>query len=103
MVENFFPPGAGYYSETAAVAAQNTFTDGVVVAPNSVFAVSVSGTFVGTVTLQRSWDAGVTWHDVDEWTAPTEKNVTSVGNCQWRIGIKTGEYTSGTANVRISQ
>jgi len=67
------------------------------------FNLSISGTWAGTVTLQRSFD-GQTWQDVETFTANAER----VGddpekNINYRVGFKTGEYTSGTASVRISQ
>ena len=71
--------------------------------PAPTFNVSISGTWEGTVTLQRSFD-GQTWQDVETFTANAER----VGddpekNINYRVGFKTGEYTSGAAVVRISQ
>ena len=68
------------------------------------FNVSLTGSFVGTVTLQRSFDRGTSWVDTAEtWTAIAEKVITS---CEegvlYRLGIKTGGYTSGTAFCRLS-
>jgi len=68
------------------------------------FNISISGSpWVGTVTLQRSFD-GQNWLDVEAFTANTER----VGDdpeksTYYRLGFKTGEYSSGTATVRISQ
>jgi len=49
-------------------------------------------------------DIAATWQDVETFTANAER----VGddpekNINYRVGFKTGEYTSGTASVRISQ
>lgn len=88
---------------SASLTAQNTFT-----APLKVLGeanVWISGTWAGTLTLQASHDNGGTWHDVEP---PYTANLLDVvyepevGVC-CRIGFKTGQYTSGTAVVRISQ
>lgn len=80
--------------------AQNTFTPAVYKSDGQGVAVSVSGTFVATVVVQRSKD-GNTWSDVDSVTAPTEKDAQSVTAYYWRAGVKTGGYTSGTAVVNV--
>lgn len=87
---------------TKDVNAENTFSDGLYVVGD--FNLSISGTFVGTVTVQRSFDQGATWRDVDTFTAPIE----TAGSdpepvVVYRAGIKTGEYTSGTASIRIGR
>lgn len=91
-------------SVTAAVVAQNTFTEQAEFDPSRPFNLSVTGTWAGTVVLQRSYDDGSTWGDVDSYTANAEKLIetTEVG-ILWRLGIKTGGYTSGTAVCRLSQ
>lgn len=67
-----------------------------------IFDIDISGTWAGTVTLQRSVGEEGSWVDVDNmtWTG----NVNTTYNDQldnqiiyYRIGIKAGEYTSGTA------
>lgn len=83
-----------------SITAQNSFTDAVQLA--GWFNVSISGTFSATVTVQRSTDNS-TWRDVDTWTAPAE-DVGMEPEVMWyRIGVKTGEFTSGTAVVRLGQ
>jgi hypothetical protein len=68
------------------------------------FNVTVSGTFVATVTLQRSYDGGATWHDRKVYTSAADEVLeeTEYG-VLYRIGIKTGEFTSGSVDVRIGQ
>ena len=93
-------------SSAASLTAQNTWnnSDGIEVDPRRPFNVSVSGTFSATVTLQRSFDAGLTWLDVWTTTEAAEELVDSVGSAVlWRLGVKTGGFTSGTAAVRIYQ
>jgi hypothetical protein len=82
------------------ITAQNTFTPAVLIQGGDAFDVTVSGTFVATVTLQRSKD-NVTWRDVESFTAPAQKS--GLAGTAWyhRVGIKTGDFTSGTAVVDI--
>ena len=81
---------------SASLTAENTFTDWLWVHDEADL--SVSGTWVGTLTLQRTFDGGTTVKDVVAYTANTEK-VIQAGNksTQYRIGFKTGGFTSGTA------
>ena len=88
--------------QALAISAQNTFTAPVVLLGG--FSLSISGTWAGTVTIQRSFDEGSTWLDVQTYTANIEDTGSEPrGNTVYRVGIKTGNYTSGTANVRIGQ
>lgn len=85
-----------------AITAENTFSDGLYI--EGAFNFSISGTFVATVTVQRSFDQGSTWRDVDTFTAPIE----TYGNdpepvVVYRAGVKTGDFTSGTVNIRIGR
>ncbi|KKN52666.1 hypothetical protein LCGC14_0610600 [marine sediment metagenome] len=92
---------------TADIIAQNTFTDALVNI-NSVrgratatrVSISVSGTFGATVTLQRRLD-GTNWRDVSNWTTTTEESYIVDQRVDLRIGVKTGNFTSGTAVVRL--
>ena len=84
------------------ISAQNTFSDGIYT--EGGFNLSISGTFVATVTVQRSFDAGSTWRDVDTFTAPIETyGVDPEPVVVYRAGVKTGEYTSGTVSIRIGR
>lgn len=88
--------------QTASLIAQNTYTTKMEVSRKE-FNLSVSGIWVGTLTLQRSFDGGVTWLDVETYTSNVQKVGTEPEHkvC-YRIGFKAGEYTSGTAVVRLS-
>jgi hypothetical protein len=83
-----------------SIAAANTFTPAKQVQGH--ISISISGTFVATVTVQRSKD-NVTWHDVDSWNAPTQSVGFDPELMYYRIGIKTEQYTSGTAVVRFGK
>ena len=87
-----------FTSTTAALDGADQYTDSIrVVGP---IALSISGTFVGTVTVQRSQD-DATWFDVEAFTAATEKVGNEAVLYYYRVGIKAGEYTSGTATVSL--
>jgi hypothetical protein len=61
---------------------------------------SIEGTFEGTLTLQRSFDDGSTWKDVDTFSAQFESYFYEPRpDVLYRLGFKTGDYTSGTATV----
>jgi hypothetical protein len=85
--------------------ADGTWTDWVEFDWRKPFNLSISGTFDGVVTLQRSLDDGVTWFDVYTLSdANVETMVDTVeAGVLWRAGQKNGERTSGTAVIRISQ
>jgi hypothetical protein len=67
---------------------------------------AVWGTFDGTITLQaRSSAEAEGWIDIATLTGPTDKpglEFNAAKNRQWRIGFKSGEYTSGTATVDVT-
>lgn len=84
---------------TATITAQNTWTDPIRVA--GWFSVSISGTFAATVTVQRSVD-GTTWRDVNTFTAPFEGTGIEPDVMFYRVGVKTGQFTSGSIDLRLS-
>lgn len=93
-----------------SVSALASQTRGTPVQIRGAYNFSISGVFVGTVRLERSFDGGGTWIPVSKdssgadasYTAPCgvtgfepEDGVLYSANCT--------AYTSGTANCRISQ
>ena len=84
---------------SVAAGAQNTWSPAIKLVGS--FNLSISGTFVGTVTVQRS-DDGTTWRDTDTWTAVSEDVGYDPVLNYYRVGIATGNYTSGTANAFLN-
>lgn len=82
------------------VTAQNSFTDSVQI--SGWFNLSISGTFVASVFVQRSIDNS-TWLDVDSFTAPTEQVGMEPEVVWYRVGVKTGGFTSGSVVIRVGQ
>lgn len=94
---------------TASVTAQDTFTDPVRVSGvggQRTLAILVSGTFSATVTLQYSIGEPGTWIDTTTtYTAGISTSFTDELDNQiiyYRIGVKSGAYTSGTANLTLT-
>ena len=89
---------------TASLTAENTFSNPIGRAdsvPGDI-GIGVAGTFVGTLTVQRSLDGGVTWGDTATTaTAPAQLSVTPVPGALYRCGFKTGAFTSGTATLQL--
>jgi len=87
---------------TASIAAQNTFTSAIEasgVGEQRRFAITLTGTWVATVFLQRSVGVVGNWVDVTSFTANTATTYNDSLDNQlvfYRLGIKTGGYTSGT-------
>jgi len=89
---------------TRTITASSQFTDPVKL--SGYFNLSVSGTWTGTLTVQRSWDLGNTWLDVDTFTANTEEYGLEPEHTNvvlYRIGAKVDALSSGSAILRISQ
>lgn len=90
----------------ADITAQNTFTDPIVVGEGQYIDVAVAGTFTATVTVQRrrsDYNANA-WNDMPTaYTSATQVTLGPIGtNWEYRIGVKTGNFTSGTAIVALA-
>ena len=95
---------------TASVTAENSFTNAIRVegvGTQRAFTVNIAGTWVATVTLQRSSvsDTGP-WTDVSSWTVnQTNVSINDGFDNQiiwYRIGVKTGGFTSGTVSLSLN-
>ena len=93
---------------SSAIAAQNTFTNGirvVGVGESRRFLITITGTWTATVTLQRSVGVTGNWEDVQTYTTNQDATFDDGLDNQvifYRIGIKTGNYTSGTATCTLN-
>ncbi len=101
---------------TAAIEAENNFTSGLLAMyanagylkmstlSSGYLNLSISGSFDATVTLQRQFGDDSGWFDVSSFTAPIEKSLNDYEeDVMYRVGVKTGDYVSGTVNVRLSK
>ncbi|MHB0965500.1 MAG: phage tail protein [Bellilinea sp.] len=94
---------------TASVTAQNQFTSAIEVTGTTTqrpFTIIRSGAWVATVTLQRSFDTSTgPWTDVTTYTTnATISFDDALANqiAYYRIGVKTGDYTSGTVGLELN-
>lgn len=70
-----------------------------------IFSINITGTWAGTLTLQRSVDEEGSWEDVESYTTTTSKDYDDgLDNqiCYYRIGFKPSAYTSGSAVILIT-
>jgi hypothetical protein len=87
------------------ITAENQFTDALIMprpayGDSARFNVSVAATAISaTVTLQRMFPGDSAWRDVKTYTAAVEETVEEAGGVHYRIGVKTGGFTSATALV----
>ena len=84
----------------AELGAADTWSDSIQV-PAGKFNFSIWGTFSATVTVQRTFNLGTTWLDVEDFISTGEYWATEGEGSTYRVGIKAGAYTSGTATIRI--
>lgn len=94
-------------SVTGTLTAENTYTDPIRVTgvtTGRIFQVTRSGTWVGTLTLQRSIGEVGSWEDVETYTTnDTVSYDDDLDNSivYYRIGFNTGDFTSGSADVAL--
>lgn len=93
--------------KTKTITAENQWTGALDLI--GFFNYSAQGTFVATVTLQRSFDDGSTWEDVDSNDSafslsgfePLAPFKFSKPHVKYRLGVKTGDFTSGSISARL--
>lgn len=90
-------------SATQSITAQNTWTDSVCpYFEGGAVNYSISGTWSATVTIQRSFDDGSTWFEVTTFTSNDQGLIDDDNkNVIYRIGVATGDFTSGTVVVGL--
>lgn len=94
----------------ASISAENNFSDSIRVTGTSgsrAFNIERTGTWVATATLQRSIGEEGNWEDVSGKTYTTTGTETAYNDgldnqiVYYRIGVKTGDYTSGTVALAL--
>jgi hypothetical protein len=90
-----------------SITAEDTFSNEIRVAGvggTRIFSIFVSNTFTATVTLQQSVGDPGNWTDVESYTTIQSKTYNDELDNQiiyYRIGVKAGEYTSGSVDVSL--
>ena len=97
----FYNLSLAYEKAFVNVTAHNTFTASVVVDGAGLVIIDDTGSFNGTVSLQVSGDNGTTWVDVKEWTAEAVDSISNGAKQLYRLGVKTGDLTGGTATLYL--
>lgn len=93
---------------SSAISGADTFTDPIRVVGIGTqrnIDLVVSGTFTATVTLQYSVGAVGSWVDATTYTTPTTTTYNDSQDNEiiyYRLGIKSGDYTSGTATCSLT-
>lgn len=91
-------------SVSKVISGENVFTDTIRAKGTLNVSVEVSADFGGMVELQRSWDDFVSPKMVESFTASKETSIYDIDPvAKYRIGIPTGEYSAGSATVRLSR
>jgi len=94
----------------AAIIAENTFTDWIMPKfslyegekGTHFLNISISGTWVGSVTLQRRFSSSDTPRDVEIFTENAEEALYDhESGVEYRLGINLGAFVSGICNVRL--
>lgn len=86
-----------------SISAETTFTDPIRVSgveASRAYTILITGTWVGTVSIQRSIGSPGAWVDINAYTTNQNYSYTDGLDNQivyYRLGIKAGNYTSGTA------
>lgn len=92
----------GTVKESRSVGAENLFTNSIEADSNDSIIIEITGTWAGQVTVQRSTDNGENWLDLYYYTDNITTTTTEYeDDVLYRIGIKTGDYTSGTAAIAV--
>jgi len=99
-----------FYKFTGTVERENTIsgddqqTGWIQMNANETVILSLNGTWVGTIWLQRSYDDGDNWVDYEGYTGNASKSYTEyANNIIYRAYCKTGDWTSGSADVQLSK
>jgi len=92
----------GRDAHQVSASSDDVFTKAISLFKNERFTLSASGTFSATLTYQRRFD-GANWFDAEQYTAPTARDGIAAEPMDIRFGIKTGDYTSGTAIIRLGK
>ena len=88
------------YPVTASLTAADTYTSEAPLEDLKGM-IEISGTFVATVSVQYRRPGETTWRTMQTYTAATLQNVELLARMELRVGIETGNYTSGTVNIAI--
>lgn len=87
----------------ATVSAEDTFTDPLNIKGPGYIRVTDTSSMSMTLSLQSSDDDGTSWITEDTFSAEGTYEIENGLGLAWRIGCASGDYTSGTADVKIAR
>jgi len=96
---------------TADLTAEDTYTDPIIPVTSNDYRIksvgtlniSIRGTWAGILAFQRKFADETTWYTVELFYGNIEtRAIISEKDVSYRLGFLTGNYTSGTADVRLS-
>jgi len=86
----------------ASVSTETSYCTAIIM--QGYFNLSISGTWTGTVSVERSFDGGLNYHTVEQFTENTQEVGYEPGHgIYYRVGIATGDYGTGTAVCLLSR
>jgi hypothetical protein len=92
-----------------AISGEDDFTKSIKVTGNGdarIFDFIVEGTFVATVTIQFAFSEDGPWNDLSpQYTVPTSGSINDLQDGSiifYRIGVKSGDFTSGTVTCTLN-
>jgi hypothetical protein len=89
---------------STTISGEDMWSDTFFVDANETIIASMEGSWGATVTVQKTYDEGDTWIDYLSSTSNTNVEIAEIrGDVYYRIGIDTGDYTSGAAELRLSK
>jgi len=89
--------------KSATITAQDSWAGPMLI--HGWFDVSIGGVTgtTSSVSVQRSFDGGVTWGTVIAYTVDQQDTGFAPSSALYRIGVATGAYVAGTILVTIAQ
>jgi len=94
----------GSKEENLSVTASGVWSTPLELDRGETIIVSVKGTWVATITVQRSFDFGVTWQTFTSFSYNQSFEITEArDDIYYRIGCAAGDYTSGTAECSMTR
>ncbi len=95
---------SGTKTISTSIGAQNIFSNTIEVDSGERVIVNITGTWGATVTVQVSYDDGSNWLDLDATTSNASTAYTeNLNDVLYRVGVKTGDYTSGTVEAELGK
>lgn len=93
---------SGPQKASASITANDVWTNAIYLEEGETLTASTTGTWSATVTVQRSFDEGVTWEFYDSFTSNLSFDITETKELvYYRIG--TTSYSSGTVAVSLTK